>query len=662
MKAPLNWVKEYIQTRSAPEKIADELLLAGTKVENIKKVGKEPVFELEITPNRPDTLSMVGVAREIAAVEQKEINLPETELLLPQKNASGKVDFQVLNKKLCPHYSIVRFKNVSVGKSPEWMADFLNLASVRSVNNVVDITNFVMLELGQPMHAFDYSKIEGRLLLRGAKENEVVKTLDGVERKLPEGAIIIEDQKKIVDLAGLMGGENSEIEEGTTDVVLLVPVYDPVTIRKTSLLVNLRTEASNRFEKKLDPNLHSFAINRAVKLFTELASANLATQIYSTTKVPNKKIVFDKKLVKEVIGVDLSDAEIIDLLSSANFILQTSKLTDDSFEIEIPTFRTDIEIPEDILEEISRLYGYNNLPKSLPTGQVPQKKEVFEKDLESKLREYFLRNGFSELTGYTLISKEDCSTFGFNPLECLKVKNPASSDFEYLRPTLLINAVKAVETNQGRGELSFFEIGKTFSKTLDKSTKLPSQPLKVAAISTKSLENFKGIVNELWGLFGLNISSKKGEETKLFSESLELHFEKDLIGFLGQVNLELLKKLEINDPTIYAMEIDFSVLESGKGSVYKPIPKFPSVKEDVSFYLPETQQIGTLIEKIYSLDPLIFKIDLKDVYSKGKERSVTLGFEFLDREKTLENKDIEKVRNKVINFLEKHFDAEVRKE
>lgn len=661
MLAPLSWIKEYIDTKSTAEKIAEELLLSGTKVEETIKIGQELVFNLEITPNRPDTLSMLGIAREIAAIEQKDFKLPDTELLLPQKPVGSKVNFEVRSKKLCQNYSIVRLTDLKIGNSPTWLKNFLSLANVRSLNNIVDITNFVMLELGQPMHAFDASKIKGKMILRGAKPGEVVTTLDGQDRKLSEGAIIIEDEEKIIDLAGLMGGQNSDIDNKTSDIILLVPVYDPVTIRKTSIYTNLRTEASNRFEKKLDPNLHSFAILRAIKLFSELAEAKTASAVFSTPEVPARKLQFPKSLIANVIGIDLSDETLTDLLSAAGFILRPSKIREDELEIQIPSYRTDIEISEDILEEISRLYGYNKIPKTLPSGEYPQKQELFKKDSESRLRNFLLRNGFTETTGFTLISKKDCLNFGYSQEHCLKVKNPASSDFEFLRPILLINSIKAISANPEETTLSFFEIAKTFSKAKDKDTGLPKQTETLSLITTKSLTEFKGILSELWHFFRLKLDENQDNQSSIFKNKLDLFQNNQKIGTYGEISPEVLKLYDIKNKTALALEVNLDIFQEPEESVYENLPKYPAVKEDVSFFLEDKFLIGEVVSSLKGIK-FVDKVFLSDVFENPQGRSVTLSLSFLNPEQTMQQQEIAQVREKVFKLLETKFEAKIRRD
>src|SRR3989304_23745 len=366
MLVPLSWLEEFVRISVRPEKLAEKLLFSGTKVEEISKINGETVLNLEITPNRPDTLSIYGVAREVAALLGEDLKEPDADLIAAEPSRKP-LALKISDKKLCPAYSVVALGGVFVKESPDWMKDYLVAAGVRSINNVVDVTNFVMLELGQPMHAFDTGKIGVNLTLRGAKKGEKVTTLDSIQRELPEGAIIIEDSEKLVDLAGLMGGENSEVDENTKEILLLVPLYDPVAIRKASLFTNLRTEASNRFEKKLDPTMHPTAARRAVKLLIENANARLTSQITSFGAIIlPKTLEFNLSLVKEVLGITLSTEDLINLLTPLGFRLQASPLHEESLSVSVPAHRTDIIIPEDILEEIGRTFGYNNFPKTLP--------------------------------------------------------------------------------------------------------------------------------------------------------------------------------------------------------------------------------------------------------------------------------------------------------
>lgn len=658
MLAPVSWLKEYVSFKADVEKLAEKLLLSGTKVEQIKKVGEENVLELEITPNRPDTLSLLGLAREISSLFNSELEIPETELLLPNSNLTNRVLFKVADKKLLENYSLVRLNNIEIEESPEWIKKYLELSGVRAINNIVDITNFVMLETGQPMHAFDATKIKGELTVRGAKKGEKVVTLDSVERVLPENAIIIEDEEKLVDLAGLMGGENSEIDEGTKEIILLSPIYSPTIIRKTSLATKLRTEASTRFEKKLDLNGHLFALNRAVKLLSENALARLSSKITTTPAVEEETLEVELDSIAEILGIAIPKEEVFDLLTSVGFKIKSSQLSKGSLEITIPTFRTDIAIEEDIVEEIARLYGYNKLPKTIPAGKFSLKEDPLEKNLE-QIREFLLLNGFNESTGYSLISEKEVTEFGFKKEEVLKVLNPASSDFEYLRPTLLINLIKAVSANPERTDRAFFEISKVYLKETDPGTKLPKQPVKIGIISTKSLSEVKGVLDELFRKANREVSEKIAQDP-LFESSLDFIVGSKVIGKFGTVNSKLASKFGLTGE-VFAAEFLAEVINFEDVPNYQMLAKYPSVIEDFSFYLGKKYLIGELVGKLKKVDNLINSVDLVDIFESAGKRSVTLRIAYLDQEKTLTSEEASKVRSKIVNFLKKDFDAPLRK-
>ncbi len=658
MLAPLSFLKEYVSLSSPVDKIAEKLLLSGTKVEAIKKFGTETVLELEITPNRPDTLSMIGLARELAALFERDLELPDTETLLPPSKFSSSVELAIRNKKLIPYYSAVQLFGITIEPSPKWLAEFLELSGIRPINNVVDVTNFVMLETGQPMHAFDAGKIKGEIVVRGAKKGEKVTTLDSIERTLPEGAIIIEDSEKLIDLAGLMGGENSGISEDTTEIILLCPIYDPVTIRKTSIAVNLRTEASTRFEKKLDPNNHLFALNRAMKLLTETSGARQNSRVITTPKVDERTLEVDTDRINDTLGIRLSDSEIFDLLGRLGFKVKESSYQENSLEIKIPSFRTDIAIEEDIIEDLARLYGYNKLPKTLPEGSTVTKTTT-DDSTQKAIRELLLLNGYSELTGYTLVSSDDLTTFDFKPEETLKVLNPASSDFEYLRPTLLINLIKACAVNQDRPDLAFFEIAKIYKKETDPITKLPKQPLQIGFISNQNLATIKGQISEIFSKTGQTVRQESVQPSNNFEAEIKLLAGQTELGNLGKVKDELLSKFELSGE-FYAGNFLVEKFAEINNLEYQPMAKFPSVYEDFSFYVDKKYQIGDIVTKVKAIDETIVDLALKDVYQDSSGRSITLGVEFNSSEKTLTKDDISKARDKIIKYLKSEFKAKMK--
>lgn len=663
MLVPLSVLEAYVKIKISPEKLAEKLLLSGTKVEEIKKFNGEIVFDLEITPNRADTLSFYGVAREIAAILNLDLNDPETDLLTTLRQPSGKADFKVADKKLCPFYSLVKLTNITIKDSPKWVQETLSLSGIRPLNNVIDITNLVMLELGQPMHAFDASKISGIPTVRGSKKGEKVVTLDNVERELPEGSIIIEDQEKLIDLAGLMGGKNSEIDQNTKDVFLLVPFYQPVAIRKTSLATGLRTEASNRFEKKLDPNMHPTALNRTVKLLVENAGASFASKITTVGfPVETQSLVFDTRLVKQILGIDLTSEDIVNLLSPLGFMISSQPLDEGKMTIHIPSHRPDVSLPEDILEEIGRIYGYNNFPKTLPSGELPTQTEVFQPDTEKEIRDYLIASGFSETTGYSLVSVEDLQKIKFDLNQALKVLHPTSSDFTHLRPSLLVNLLKAAETNNSREHISFFEIAKEFLPKINPATKLPKQEVALALVTTQTFGATKIIIEGLLSKFDFKPETAAIKEDDLWAFGTTYSEKGREAAKIGLINKAVLNNFDIKQAPIFAW-IDFEYLLQKKLKVsYLPQPKFPSVIEDISFFVGEKNLAVKIVSFIKNFDSLIDEVEVFDAFEKGQELSLTVRINFRSPSRTLVSSEIEKLRLKLEKELMKKFKVNLRKE
>ncbi len=659
MLVPLAWLKEYVKVNVTPAKLAERLLLAGTKVEEISKTAGHIVFNLEITPNRPDTLSIYGVAREVSAIFDEDLHDIDTDLLRNLPIKGTKPTIKVVDKKLCPFYSLVRLNNVTVIDSPDWLKDYLIAAGIRPINNLVDITNFVMLELGQPMHAFDADKISGQLTMRASYKGEKVRTLDSVERILPEGAIIIEDTEKLVDLAGLMGGENSEVDSHTKNVLLHVPVYEPVAIRKTSLTTGLRTEASGRFEKKLDPNLHPIALKRAVKLYSELANSQSISPI-NTVGYPAalKSLDFPTGQVKNILGLDLKVSDVINILSPLGFLVKPS-LQEDNLSIQIPSHRQDVAIAEDILEEIGRIYGYNNFPKSLPCGSIPLQKETFQPSNYDLLRQEVLKAGFSELTGYTLVPEKDLANFEIPKDKAVRVMHPTSSDFEYLRPTLLINLLKAVETNQGQVEnLAFFEIAKEFHTEIDPATKLPRQNTTLGLTSTKSYREIKGVVETILSAFDLKLTQVPAEDQ--LGSGVDYLFGKRLVAKVATLREGLVKKYQINS-IVNSAWIDYDFFEKLPViKKYQPEAKFPPIIEDISLFLPKQVTTAEIVEFLTHLDPQLAQVEFLDAFSKDGQPSITLRLQYQNPDKTLTDKDAKSLREKVKKALKVHFKVTIR--
>jgi len=656
MKLPLSWLKEYVDIKEPTNELVASLQSSGTKVESVININDDTIFDLEITPNRPDCLSVIGVAREIAAIYGRKIKLPDVFSTVINETRNRPVDINVDSNKLCPNYSVGLVESVSVGRSPNWMVERLEKSDVRSINNIVDITNYVMLETGQPMHAFDADKIKGRMVMRLSKKEEHITTLDGIERVLPKNTIIIEDEEKIIDLAGLMGGRNSEVDNKTKNVLLHAPLYDPLLIRTASQNLGLRTEASNRFEKKLDPVAHRFAFERALQLIGILAQGKLASPIKSIG-YPTKEqyVIFKSSLVRDVLGIDINSESISQILTKLGFSI-SMKNEDGAtvFKVGVPSFRTDINHPIDITEEIGRIYGYNNFPKTLPTGSPPEI-DLSHENFEKKIKLILSNLGLKEIYSNSLTSASVLDNLGLEVENTLKVANRLVIDYEYLRPSLLVGLIIAASLNKEYFDrFSLYETGRVFKKNEGGDT-LPDQPKYLSAIfyNTDFLQ-VKGALETLFNSLHIKgVGFDKNTKQKIFGEnSATVKINEVTLGTIGDLKKEALAKFDIKAP-VFAFEIDLdNLLNRISHPIYKPPPKFPTVKEDVSLFITKGttfSQIENAIKqavgnKLYNLELI------EDIYLKNK-RSLLIGLEYFHPNRTLTKEDTTSLRSKIYESL-----------
>lgn len=669
MKLSKNFIEDYVKIVSKPEDLATKLTLSGTKVEKIEKTKDDLIFEFELTPNRGDCFGVIGIAREISALTGEDLKELDTSLpYLEPETETEKLILEIKDPELCSHYALGVFHNVSLGESPRFIQDRLSKSGIRPINNIVDVTNYVMLETGIPSHAFDYDRvIGGHMTLRGSKSGEIVTTLDGVKRNLPAGAIIIEDREKLIDLAGLMGGENSAINPKTAKVALLVPIYNPVSIRRASIATGLRTEASNRFEKNLDPLAVKDTFYRIGKLLFETSGAKLGSppQITHLKEIELKTIEITLSEIEDYLGITVLGEDLVSILTPLGFLVKhLAQEATDRFSITAPSYRNDIFLKVDIIEEIARIYGYNNFPKTLPSGELPTHSDSFTPDWERVVKEKLASLGLNEVMGYTLLSEDSIKKAGFEPEKTLKIINPNSLDFVYLRPSLLPGNLLALERNLADfKEVRLFEIGKVFSNS-EKS--LPNQDRQLSIISNQGFGFLKGVVEILTKNLNLDIKfSKKDFDLFTPGECGEILLGKESIGQIGSLNKEILAKFNIDRP-VDAATIDFEKLVKlgSLEKVYTALPKFPEIKEDLSIVVDtdvETQAITDLIGKTGK--PLLKETIPFDQYTDSKlganKKSITFSLSFA-ADKTLTNEEVAKVREKIIKELKKTLNAEIR--
>jgi len=623
MLAPLSWLKEYVDITLTTKELGEKLTEVGLGCEKIIKTSDDTIFELEMTPNRPDCLSIIGIAREIAAIENKKIKFPKLgHLSKPKKILPLTIK---TDSKINPRFTGIIITGIKVGESPKWLKDRLEEMNQRSINNIVDITNYVMLELGNPIHAFDYDKITGHVMVVSqAKGGEKFESVDGIIYYLPKNAVTISDKEKIIDLCGIKGGKNSGTFETTKNIFIRIPVEIPNLTRRTSQALSLRSEASSIFERGVNTGGTIDALKRITDLVLELAGGEIASELYDIKNEDFKpwKLELRKNRLTKILGVEISDKKILEILEALNL---SPTLKKGIFETIVPTYRNDLKIEEDLIEEVARIYGYNKFPKTMPEGIIPSVQIPYFKDykLDEKVKNILKADGFSEIYTYSLIGEKDLPE-GMNSQNLLRVDNPISRDFEYLRPTLKINLLKALSQNKSNFEkINLFELGKVYlGKNLNEA---------------KETYFLSGITNNK------NFFEIKGLLEKIFED-------------LG-INENPTKYIEILDEGIF-FELDYLQILKNRNSnkAFRPLPKYPPIVEDISIVADKNIKTSDLVAEIKNQSPLIVNVTLLDQF----ENSRTFHIIYQHQDRNLIMDDVEKIRKKILINLKKKFNVRLK--
>lgn len=669
---PYSWIKDYLKTNATPEKFAECLSLCGPTIDYSKKVGDDTVFQFDITHNRVDSASVMGIAREAEAILPRfGIKTTATEpKISPRRYVLKKNQPYLLVKitppSLCPRFTAILLKNVKIAPSPLWMKDRLEKVGMRPLNNVVDISNYLMLETGQPMHTFDYDKIKGhKMLMRESKKDEKITTLDGAERVLKDGDIVIEDgDKRLIDLCGVMGGKLSEVDENTKNVLLFVQTYEPQHIRKTSLFLNHRTEAAILFEKNLDPEQVLPTLKRATDLFVDLAKAKTDGKVIDVypqnPKV--KKIRFDLKNISRLIGVEIKIKEVVSILNSLGF--KTKKTKKDALDVTIPSWRrVDILEEADLVEEIARLYGYFKLPNVVPLNNFPLEEKDKGIVLERKLKEALSGIGLTEVITYSLVGEKLLKAVGDKKENYLKLANPMSEDSIFPRQSLIPSLLEVVLKNQnGFPQIRIFETARIYKPNNEGKRKGEGvEEHNVLGGLTNPGDYFKakGVVELLMEKVGVKTSFTPLNDSSIFDPQRSARIESSgmEIGIVGEVRSDILARLTIKN-TVSAFELNLDQLTSlfGAPKNFMSMSKYPPIVEDLTFKTEPERNYIEILERIKSVSPLISKIDLHDRFNEFRTIRIT----YQSFEKSLSDQEIKNVREKITSLLKDEFGAVVK--
>lgn len=673
MKFSYNWLQSFFK-RKLPEakELAEILALHSFEVEGVNsvKVGGKNDWQLEIDvlPNRTDCYSHLGIAREISAILGHQMKVEKWELKEEvQEKTKDFVSLKV--KDGCQRYCGRLILEPKIEESPQWLKEKLEVCGLKPINNVVDITNYVMLELGQPLHAFDFEKIEKKeVIVRFAKKGEKILTLDDEEYELDKDILVIADAKKPIAIAGIKGGKNSGISEKTKIVFLESANFEPVVIRRGSIKIDLKTDASLRFSHGLDPNLAELALNRASYLISEICGGRVAKGIvdYYPRKVFPRKIKLEKGKIFSLLGINIPEEKIVKILNSLD--LKVSK----DWVVEIPTFRRDISLQEDLVEEVGRIYGYDKIEKRFPIISLSPPKKNLNLFWANQVKNMMKELGFCEVFNYSFVSKEDVENFGYQK-EVIEIENPVSINFQFLRPTLIINLLKNVQQNKRNfKEIKIFEIGKIFRK---KEKISEEKQMLSGLINRDAFLEMKGVLDSLFKGLGIadfyfDFYQPTPEDTlsSLWQKGkcAEVKVKNEEIGFLGYISTKILEKYNLQ-PEITVFDIDFeklAELASGEHE-YQPISNYPAIIRDISLLVPKTVLVEEVINEIENAGgELIRDIDLFDIYEEIEEERKSLSFHlvFQSEERAILPEEVEKIWQKIVSRLETHKDWEVRKQ
>lgn len=638
------------------------------------------IFELEITPNRPDCLSHIGIAREVAAYYGRKVKYPSYTLSEVIDSVNNYAKVRVEDKERCKRYMGRVIRNVTVAESPEWLKKRIRAMGLKPINNIVDITNFVMFEYNQPMHAFDLDKLENNtVVVRAAENGEKITTLDGVERELVNGELVIADEVKPIAIAGIIGGQATQIEAETKNVFLEVAYFTPDNIRKSAKKLGIVTDSGYRNERGLDIENLPEVIDRAAALIAEVASGEVLDEVIDKYIEKPQKFEIPLNLTKlnTFIGKKLEFDTVGKILSNLGLGIKT--LSQDMLLITPPTYRTDLTRPEDLYEEVIRMYGFENIEAVMPVEDIESGLKDSKISVADNLKEILKEIGLHEVINYTFIPREALDILKIKD-KVIEISNPLSEDMVIVRPTLMYSLLANIRDNFNRNQfdLRFFEVSKVFTPAEELANEELRICVAIAGKPERTLWNpkpkaydfytMKGYVEKLLEYMGINRYKLERSSNENFhpGRSADIKIGNDVIGTFGEVHPDVLEAMDIKRERAYVADIDLARAEKYiKSAVkYERIVKYPEVIRDLAIVMDKDILVGNMVEDLKRVSPLIEKIEIFDVYEGEKidadKKSVAISIVLRNKVKTLEEKEINDVVTKVLETISKKYRGEIR--
>ena len=644
----------------------------------------DTVFELEITPNRPDCLSHIGIARELSAYYGKELKYPETEIKNEiEEKTSDNVKVTIEDSNLSRRYVTRILKNVTVKESPKWLKERIEAVGLRSINNIVDVSNFILMEMNHPNHVFDLDKIEGNeIKVKSAVKGDKLVTLDEQERELEDGDIVICDSKKILALGGVMGGLDSEVTDNTKNILLEVAHFNSQNVRKTSRRLTLSSDSSYRFERGIDVEDSIKVINRLANLIQEVAGGEILNGYVDVYPVPheNKVAELNFERLNRFVGKVIPREKVIEILRNLEIDVKDNGET---LTLTAPSYRGDLELEQDYFEEVIRMYGFDNIENILPRVDINKNSTLDTTKLTDRVKTICASVGLKEVINYSFIPKDALQKLKFTGVsedKLIDISNPITEDFVTMRPTLLYSLIKNAKDNMNRNvsNIRFFEVSRTF----EKAEELAKEDIKVGIIlageNDKTLWNpkpvhydfydLKGIVEEIFSKLKFqSFSIKRSVQTEFHpGRSADVFVGKEYIGSFGEIHPDVLENFGLNKKTVLVAEFNIELIKKyiNKPFVYQGIVKYPAVPRDLALVMNENILVGDVLKTIEKIDKKVEKVELFDIYQgigvEPGKKSVAISILLRDNSKTLEEKEINDIIDKILAKMKKDYMAELR--
>ncbi len=684
MRVSFEWLKDFVKIDASAIAVAEKLTMTGLEVEAVERVDGDVVFEVNVTPNRPDCLSIIGIARELSASYGIPLTFPDLNVVADSKELDFNVE--IAEPDLCWRYAGRIVSRLKVGPSPDWMKKRLEKCGIRSINNVVDITNYVLLEFGHPLHAFDLKTLKGNMIKVGTpraisgQPHIEMNTLDGIKREVPGESLLIWDAERPVAVAGIMGGRDTEVTDKTVDIFIESAYFDPASIRRTSRALGLKTESSYRFERGTDIKALKKALDRAAMLMRDVAGGTIygKIDIYPKRYHP-KELNVRYERVNKILGLKLSRQEILGSLKGLG--LDISEDISSEFKVKVPPFRRDITMEADIIEEVARLYGFDKIPAELPVASLAadtQKEKISAQEIKREIREAFLKSGFSEAINLSFMgtSELDFLTLPHDDARrnFVRIRNPLREEDSFMRTTLVPALIRNLLHNLAHGnrELRLFETAKSYISSGPNS--LPIEKDSLAALyygekaktlyreETPDFYVVKGVLDAiLQGIGIMDHSYVRSNEPFLHpGRAADIVIGRQKIGFIGALSPSVVEALDIKaqKPSIIVIEMDLSrtISSSKREVVYRPLPKYPFVERDTAVVVNAGLQAAEIITylKSYPSD-LIEDISIFDVYQganigEGK-KSVAFNVRYRSPDRTLTDEEVESLHQSLVEYI-----------